>query len=177
MDKLALMHFTGRIWKEREEAGPQDPGQRRDNTILIVDDSRTIVHALKFMLERYGYYAVAAYNGEEGVEAAQKWDPDLILMDIVMPVMNGFEAVRTLIHDPQTKQIPIIMMSCTNRPSDRMWGARLGAKAFLSKPIRMNDLLPKIDTVLTQQEQSHGKKRSKQLSLLDNEAANDKHAS
>jgi twitching motility two-component system response regulator PilH len=172
MDKVALKHFIAGIWKEREAEGPQEQDFHKGATVLIVDDSRTIVHALKFMLERFGYYTVTAYDGEQGMEAANKWDPDIILMDIVMPIKNGFETIRALARNPETKNIPVIMMSGNDRPSDRMWGARLGAKGFLAKPIRMDDLLPKIKTVLASIEQDKDKRKSKQLSLLDSDASN-----
>jgi twitching motility two-component system response regulator PilH len=78
--------------------------------------------------------------------------PDLILMDIVMPNMNGFEATRALKADPHTKQIPIVIISGSDQMSDKMWGTRLGARAFLTKPINKEELLAKISAILAQQQ-------------------------
>ncbi len=155
MDQLTNKGFLARLWGQREPKEPR-PAQRpttptvqaKDALVLVVDDSRTIVVALQRMLESDGYLSMPAFDGVQAVEQAKRRLPDLILMDIVMPRMNGFEAMRALAADPQTRHIPVIMVSGTENPSDRIWGAKLGAKAFIAKPIRRDELLAKIATVL-----------------------------
>jgi twitching motility two-component system response regulator PilH len=102
------------------------------------------------LLVRAGYSTVPAYDGVQAVELAKRHMPDIILMDIVMPNMNGFETTRTLKADARTRPIPIIIISGTDQIADRMWGTRLGARAFLSKPINKTELLAKIESLLSQ---------------------------
>ena len=106
--------------------------------ILIVDDSPTEVFAIKRMLEGEGHETLVANNGEEGIELARSDKPDLILMDVVMPGMNGFQATRELSRDPNTAAIPIIMVSTKDQETDRIWGLRQGAREYLTKPTKSN---------------------------------------
>jgi twitching motility two-component system response regulator PilH len=117
-------------------------------SVLVVDDSRTMVHAMRSFLERYGYRTMGAFDGVQAVAAARAHTPDLILMDIVMPNMNGFEATRTLRKDPATRDIPVIIVSASEKPTDRVWGTRLGAKGYLAKPIHKTALLKTVESVL-----------------------------
>jgi len=116
--------------------------------ILIVDDSPTETHVLKVLLEKNGYAVETASDGELGIEAAKEHHPDLILMDVVMPVMNGFQATRQLSRDPETSSIPIIMVTTKDQDTDRSWGLRQGAKEYLTKPIDTKELLSKIKATL-----------------------------
>lgn len=150
MDQITNKNFLARMWKQKERTPPTAPTPHPAGTILIVDDSRTIVHALQMLLVRAGYSTLPAYDGVQAVEMAKRQMPDVILMDIVMPNMNGFEATRTLKADPRTRHIPIIIISGTDQVSDRMWGTRLGARAFLNKPINKSELLAKIGTLMGQ---------------------------
>lgn len=147
MDKLALKHVLGRMWKQKEEA-PSSVSAGADTIVLIVDDSRTICHVFALMLEREGYTTITAADGAQAVVLAKRHKPNLILMDIVMPVMNGFEATRLLMNDSETKTIPIVMVSGTNLPSDKVWSKRLGAKGYLAKPVMRDVLLTKVRSVL-----------------------------
>lgn len=148
MDQIARKNFLARFWGQKAQRAEADGPAPKDALVLVVDDSRTIVVALQRMLESDGYVSVPAFDGVQAVELARRRLPDLILMDIVMPRMNGFEAMRALAADPQTRHIPVIMVSGTENPSDRVWGAKLGAKAFLAKPIARELLLDKVATVL-----------------------------
>lgn len=112
--------------------------------ILIVDDSPTETHVLKELLSGKGYAIVTAGNGEEGVAMAQKEMPDLILMDVVMPGMNGFEATRALSKDDATKHIPVIMCTSKDQATDKIWGLRQGANDYFVKPVDQEALLIKI---------------------------------
>ena len=147
MEQLALKDIFARMLRQKEES-PQQTAAATDAIILIVDDSRTIVHALKTMLEDAGYQTLSALDGVQAVHVAKHQLPDLILMDIVMPHMNGFEATRILTNDAKTSHIPVIMVSGTDQATDRVWGARVGAKGFLAKPVRKDILLGTINSVL-----------------------------
>jgi twitching motility two-component system response regulator PilH len=116
--------------------------------ILIVDDSPTETHVLRTLLEKNGHAVQIAADGAMGVEAAKKHLPDLILMDVVMPVLNGFQATRQLSRIPETAHIPVIMVTTKGQETDRSWGLRQGAKEYITKPIDPKDLLAKIKSVL-----------------------------
>lgn len=116
--------------------------------ILIVDDSPTEVHVLRTILENHGHQVSTATSGEIGVEEAKRLMPDLVLMDIVMPGMNGFQATRQLSNDDQTKDIPIIVVTTKDQDTDRMWSLRQGAKEFLTKPVDEASLMAKIGSLL-----------------------------
>ncbi|NOY66835.1 MAG: response regulator [Gammaproteobacteria bacterium] len=117
-------------------------------SILIIDDSPTELHVLKTMLEKNGYTALAATSGEEGIAAAKAEKPDLILMDVVMPGMNGFQATRALTRDAETAGIPIIIVTTKDQETDRVWGLRQGAKDYVTKPAEEKDLISKINQAL-----------------------------
>ncbi len=115
--------------------------------ILVVDDSATDLHLLSGYLTKHGYTVVTATSGEEGIAKSKSEKPDLILMDIVMPGMNGFEATRTISKDPETAAIPVIIISSKGQETDRVWGMRQGAKDYLVKPVAESDLLAKIQAL------------------------------
>lgn len=116
--------------------------------ILIVDDSPTEMHILKSAVEETGHEVVTAETGEAGVDMASSASPDLILMDVVMPGMNGFQATRKISKNPDTSSIPIIMVTTKDQRTDREWGLRQGATAYLVKPVQKKELLDKISEVL-----------------------------
>lgn len=116
--------------------------------VLIVDDSPTEVHVLKGILEKGGHSVTAADNAEDGIKQAKATKPDVILMDVVMPGMNGFQATRALTKDPQTQHIPIIIVTTKDQETDRVWGLRQGAKDYVTKPVDSADLLGKVKAVL-----------------------------
>lgn len=113
-------------------------------TVLIVDDSATDTHLLSQMLKKNGYTVSTAVTGEEAIAKATKEKPDLILMDIVMPGMSGFEATRAITKNPATAAIPIIICSTKGQETDKAWGLRQGAKDYLVKPITEKVLMDKI---------------------------------
>ncbi|MBL3591103.1 MAG: response regulator [gamma proteobacterium endosymbiont of Lamellibrachia anaximandri] len=117
-------------------------------TILIVDDSPTEVHVLKKILEKQGFQVQVARDGQEGVDTAKRTHPDLILMDVVMPILNGFQATRQLQNDEGTAKIPVIMVTTKDQETDRSWGKRQGASEYLVKPVAPADLLAKIKVLL-----------------------------
>ena len=112
--------------------------------ILVVDDSPTERHVLVDLLTKNGYQVITAESGEEGVEKAKKELPDLVLMDVVMPGLNGYQATRTLTREESTKHIPIIVCTSKGQETDRIWGLRQGALDYLVKPVKAVELLAKI---------------------------------
>jgi len=116
--------------------------------VLIVDDSPTEIHMLRQFLERHGYQTEAAEDGSEAVSKARELKPDLVLMDIVMPGMNGYQATRELSRDPDTARIPVLMVTTKGAESDRIWGMRQGATDYLVKPVTESQLVEKVRSVL-----------------------------
>ncbi len=112
--------------------------------VLVVDDSPTERYYLVEILRKHGYLVEIAENGEEGMIKAKALRPDLILMDVVMPGINGFQVTRMLSKDETTKDIPVIMCTSKGQETDRVWGMRQGASAYLVKPVVAEDLIDKI---------------------------------
>jgi len=133
--------------KKSDAAGQQDPSGHR-GTILVVDDSPTEQHVLRHILEKAGFHVESALNGQEGVTLAKQLRPDLILMDVVMPVLNGFQATRKLRDDQETAGIPVIMVTTKDQETDRNWGLRQGAEAYLVKPVSAPDLLQRVEAIM-----------------------------
>lgn len=107
---------------------------------------------MKTALEKHGFQTMSAANGSECLNLAREVRPDLIFMDVVMPGVNGFQATRTLTRDPQTKSIPVIMITTKDQESDRIWGMRQGAVDYMIKPVGESDLVAKAEEVLGPQE-------------------------
>jgi twitching motility two-component system response regulator PilH len=115
--------------------------------ILVVDDSPTERHFMVELLTKNGFSVVTAENGEDGVAKAKIEIPDLILMDVVMPGLNGFQATRTLTREDTTKNIPVILCTSKNQETDKIWGLRQGAIDYLVKPVNPEELLKKISAL------------------------------
>ena len=124
--------------------------------ILIADDSPTEIYVLRMMLEKYDHEIIIAEDGEQAVDVAHSRRPDLILMDIVMPKLNGFQATRRLTKDPDTESIPIIIVSSKNQETDKLWGMRQGAKGYLGKPVTEEQLIFEINKLLNDQGTTQG---------------------
>jgi len=116
--------------------------------ILIVDDSPTELHVIKTILERNEIQVSTALNGDEGISKAIEMKPDCILMDVVMPGKNGFQATRDLSRHPATAHIPIIIITTKDQETDKIWGMRQGAKDYIVKPAREAELISRINKVL-----------------------------
>lgn len=116
--------------------------------VLIIDDSPTELHLFQTMLEKNGFQTLVADSGEDGIRQAQTASPDCILMDVVMPGMNGFQATRKLSKDPATANIPVIMITTKDADTDKIWGMRQGAVEYLVKPVADKELLEKINAAL-----------------------------
>ena len=116
--------------------------------VLVVDDSPTETFRFKQILEKHGYQVISAANGADGVASARKHLPDLILMDVVMPGLNGFQATRQLTKDAETSHIPVIIVTTNDQETDKVWGKRQGAKDYLTKPVDEATLLKTLSAVL-----------------------------
>ena len=112
--------------------------------VLIVDDSPTERHVLNDMLTKAGYEVVASDNGEDAILKAKTVKPDLILMDVVMPGLNGSQATRAISRDPVTRAVPIILCTSKSQETDKIWGMRQGARDYIVKPVNRDELLAKI---------------------------------
>ena len=116
--------------------------------ILIVDDSPSQLIGMRRTVEKLGHQVVTAEDGAAGGETAKRELPDLILMDVVKPNLNGFQATRTIAKDPKTSHIPIILVTTKDQDTDRVWGLRQGAKAYVTKPIDEAELTRTINEYL-----------------------------
>ena len=112
--------------------------------ILVVDDSATERHLIGEILKRRGFDVSFAEDGEKGVALTKLNKPDLVIMDVVMPGMNVFQATRAITSDPDTRHIPVIICTTKDQETDKVWGVRQGAKDYVVKPIIEADLLSKI---------------------------------
>jgi twitching motility two-component system response regulator PilH len=125
-------------------------GTNRDmaiKRILIVDDSPTERHVLNDLLTKAGFEVVASDSGEDAIHKSKQAKPDLILMDVVMPGLNGFQATRAISRDPETKSIPIILCTSKSQETDKIWGLRQGARDYIVKPVNRDELLAKIHSI------------------------------
>ena len=112
--------------------------------ILIVDDSPTERYYLTEILVKHGFSVTIAENGEDALLKIRAERPDLILMDVVMPGANGFQVTRAIARDPELKDVPVIICSSKGQETDRIWGLRQGARAYLVKPVDAAELLARI---------------------------------
>jgi len=116
--------------------------------ILVVEDSPTQTYSLKKLLTKHGHEVITAADGEEGVELARIMQPNLILMDILLPKVDGFQATRLLTRDVHTSHIPIVVISNKTMETDVVWGKRQGAKCYFTKPIDEKELMETINELL-----------------------------
>jgi twitching motility two-component system response regulator PilH len=124
---------------------PQEASMAR---VLIVDDSPSQLMGMKRIIEKLGHEILTAEDGALGVEAAKRELPDLILMDVVMPNLNGFQATRSISKEPTTSHIPIVLVTTKDQETDRVWGMRQGAKAYLTKPVNEAALIKLVKELL-----------------------------
>ena len=103
--------------------------------VLIVADSLLLIFTIKALVEKWGHETLIAENGDQALDIAQQEQPDVILMDIIMPGMSGFQVTRKLSKDPVTRAIPVIFVSTKDGEADRVWGMRQGAIGFVTKPV------------------------------------------
>jgi twitching motility two-component system response regulator PilH len=112
--------------------------------ILVVDDSKTELHHLSDILGKRGYVVRTAENADEALRRMSEETPDLVLMDVVMPGLNGFQLTRTITRDPRFAKVPVIMCTSKNQETDKVWGMRQGARDYIVKPVDGDELAAKI---------------------------------
>lgn len=124
------------------------PAARAGTRVLIIDDSPTIVALLGKLLRQNGYQTLEAGTAEDGLALARSQRPDLVFLDIVLPAMNGFAALRVLRHDPRTVDIPVIMISGNAQATEQFYAQRIGADAFMKKPFSREEVFSRIESLL-----------------------------
>jgi len=116
--------------------------------IMVVDDAPADLQNLKNILTKGGHQVIEVTSGQDSIAKAKAEKPDAIVMDVVMPGVNGFQATRQISKDPVTSAIPIIVVSAKNQETDRLWAMRQGAREYVVKPVKDADLLAKVKQVL-----------------------------
>jgi len=116
--------------------------------ILIVDDEADLVETVRFPLEMEGYHVLVSYNGEDALNQARKENPDLILLDLMLPKLDGYKVCRLLKFDDRYKHIPILMLTAKTQEKDKALGMETGANEYITKPFEMDDLLKKVKAYL-----------------------------
>jgi two-component system cell cycle response regulator DivK len=127
--------------------------------ILIVEDNEKNRILVRDILQHFGYETIEAINGEEGIRMTQEHKPDLILMDMQMPVMDGFKAIKALRADPGTEKIKIIAVTSFSMKGDREKAIEAGADDYLSKPINTRNLIKVVRRILGEEEKGGGEER------------------
>lgn len=117
--------------------------------ILVVDDEVNITQILEFSIGAEGYEVISAQNGEEAIDKARREQPDLIILDIMMPIIDGYEACRILKANPLTKNIPVVLLTAKGRDIDRRLGYEVGATDYIIKPFSPNKLIDRIHELLS----------------------------
>ncbi|MBD2652588.1 MULTISPECIES: response regulator transcription factor [Synechocystis] len=118
------------------------------NAVLLVEDSSSQREMISGILKDHGWQVTIACDGVEALEKLQSFSPDLVVLDIVMPRMNGYEVCRRIKSDPKTKNVPVIMCSSKGEEFDRFWGMRQGADAYIAKPFQPMELVGTIKQLL-----------------------------
>src|SRR5574344_1029818 len=116
--------------------------------ILVVDDEQDIVETLKFMLEAQGYDCYCAYDGETGLNMAKEIIPDLMILDVMMPKINGYKISRLLKYDNKYKDIPIIMVTARSQEDDKLIGQETDVNEYITKPFELDDVIAKVKEYL-----------------------------
>src|SRR4030066_2396459 len=116
--------------------------------ILVVDDEVDLVETVRFPLEMEGYHVLVSYNGEDALNQARKENPDLILLDLILPKLDGYKVCRLLKFDEHYKHIPILMMTAKSQEKDKLMGKETGANEYITKPFDMEELKEKIKAYL-----------------------------
>jgi two-component system alkaline phosphatase synthesis response regulator PhoP len=120
--------------------------------ILVIDDEIDLVETLRFPLETEGFHVLVSYNGEDGLNQARKENPDLILLDLMLPKLDGYKVCRLLKFDERYKHIPIFMLTAKTQEKDKILGKETGADEYLTKPFDLDELIDKIKAYLSVKE-------------------------
>jgi twitching motility two-component system response regulator PilH len=131
-----------------ERRSEQRVNAREGTRVLIIDDSKTVVTVIKKYLRSAGYDTFEAFDAETGLTIIREHPPELIFLDIMLPGMNGFTALRTIRRDPLTRDIPVIMMSGNEQAMEQFYGSRIGADDFMKKPFSRDEVFFRIGRLL-----------------------------
>jgi twitching motility two-component system response regulator PilH len=126
--------------------------------VLVIDDSKTVIAVFRKILRSAGYVVFDAEDAETGIALAQQEKPDLIFLDIVLPGMNGFAALRTMRKDPQTREIPVIMISGNEQAAEQFYAERIGADDFMKKPFSRHEVFVRIEALLDNERRPRSRK-------------------
>jgi len=132
----------------------QDMSAPNAKKILVVDDEKHIVRLVQVNLERRGYQVITAYDGIECLEKVKKEKPDLIILDVMMPRLDGFETLKRLKSDPETRDIPVVMLTARAQDKDVLTGYVLGTDLYLTKPFSPIELLTMVERIFQSQEEA-----------------------
>lgn len=143
----------------REERRQRERVDARAGTkVLIIDDSRTVIAVFRKILRSAGYIVFEAENAEDGIEITRQEKPDLVFLDIVLPGMNGFAALRSMRRDPQTRDIPVIMISGNEQAAEQFYAERIGADDFMKKPFSRYEVFARIEALLDEEQRPRCRK-------------------
>jgi twitching motility two-component system response regulator PilH len=134
-------------WEPERRSKPR-VNAREGTRVLIIDDSKTIVVAIKKYLRSVGYETLEAFDAETGLSIISEQAPELIFLDIMLPGMNGFTALRTIRRDPRIRDIPVILMSGNEQAMEQFYGSRIGADDFMKKPFSREEVFYRIEQLL-----------------------------
>jgi len=129
-------------------------------TILVVDDEKNIVQLARLYLDKEGFQVEAAFDGAQALEKARTVRPDLVILDIMMPELSGFEVLEALRRDPKTANIPVLVLTARGEAEDEQRGLALGARRYLNKPFDVRALISEVRRHLGQDEEPHGEPRA-----------------
>jgi twitching motility two-component system response regulator PilH len=145
---VANFELFKRLFGNQERREKPRVNAREGTVVLIVDDSPTIVAMLRKFLQQSGYQTLEAGDAEKGIEIARAERPHLVFLDIVLPGMNGFAALRLLRRDPATREIPIVMISGNEQATEQFYAQRIGADDFMKKPFSRSEVFARIERLL-----------------------------
>lgn len=123
----------------------------KSQKILIIDDELDLIETIRFPLELEGYQVLVAHNGEDGLNLARKENPDLILLDLMLPKLDGYKVCRFLKFDERYKHIPILMLTARSQEKDRLLGKETGADEYITKPFDLEDLIHKVQKYISKE--------------------------
>ena len=145
---MANFELFKRLFGSQDRREKPRVNAREGTVVLIVDDSPTIVAMLRKFLQQNGYQTLEAGDAEKGIDIARAERPHLIFLDIVLPGMNGFAALRALRKDPVTHGIPIVMISGNEQATEQFYAQRIGADDFMKKPFSRSEVFARIERLL-----------------------------
>jgi DNA-binding response OmpR family regulator len=142
------MRVTNDVSQPAGRTGPVSPGRRPLGRVLVAEDERDVAELIRYTLSREGYDVVVAANGAEALREARESRPDLVLLDLMLPQVNGWELCRRLKQDPSTRAVPVIMVTARAEEGDKMLGFELGADDYVTKPFSTRELAARVRAVI-----------------------------